>query len=76
MPLAYVLLRVEVGAESEVLETLRKADSVEEAHRIYGIYDAVVKVRADTMEKLKEIVTSKVRRIDGVRSTITLLVIE
>ena len=76
MPLAYVLLRVEVGAESEVLETLRKADAVEEAHRIYGIYDAVAKVRADTMDKLKEIVTSKVRRVDKVRSTITLLVIE
>jgi DNA-binding Lrp family transcriptional regulator len=76
MPLAYVLLRVEVGAESEVLETLRKADAVEEAHRIYGIYDAVAKIRADTMDKLKEIVTYKVRRIDKVQSTITLLVIE
>ncbi len=76
MPLAYVLLRVEVGAESEVLQTLRKADAVEEAHRIYGIYDAVAKVRANTMEELKEIVTYKVRRIEKVRSTITLLVIE
>jgi DNA-binding Lrp family transcriptional regulator len=76
MPLAYVLLRVEVGAESEVLETLRKTDAVEEAHRIYGIYEAVAKVRADTMDKLKEIVTSKVRRVDKGRSTITLLVIE
>jgi len=76
MPLAYVLLRVEIGAESEVLMTLRKADAVEEAHRVYGIYDAVAKVRADTMDKLKETVTSKVRRVDKVRSTITLLVIE
>jgi DNA-binding Lrp family transcriptional regulator len=43
---------------------------------VYGVYDIVAKVQADTMEKLKDIVTWKVRSLDDVRSTITMLVLE
>lgn len=76
MPLAYVLLYVELGAEKEVLEALRKVDAIEEAHRVFGAYDTVVKVRADTMDKLNEIITRKIRWQEKVRTTITMLVIE
>jgi len=76
MPIAFVLLHVELGAESEVLENIRKIDAVEEAYRVYGVYDTIVKVRADTMEKLKEIVTYRIRRLDKVLLTITMPVIE
>jgi len=76
MPLAFVLVNTEIGSESEVLESLRKIDAVEEAHMVYGVYDVVAKVRADTMDKLKEIVTWHVRRLDKVRSTLTMIVIE
>jgi len=76
MPLAFVLINTEIGSESEVLESLRKIDAVEEAHMVYGVYDVVAKVRADSMDKLKEIVTWHVRRLDKVRSTLTMIVIE
>lgn len=76
MPLAFVLINTEIGSESEVLESLRKIDAVEEAYMVYGVYDVVAKVRADTMDKLKEIVTWHVRRLDKVRSTLTMIVIE
>lgn len=76
MPIAYVLLNVELGAENEVLEALKKLNSVEEAHRVYGIYDTVAKVKADTMDKLKETVASRIRRLDKVQSTLTMMVIE
>ena len=42
----------------------------------YGVYDVVAKVNADTMEKLKQIVTWNVRRLDKVRSTLTMIIIE
>jgi hypothetical protein len=35
-----------------------------------------VKVTADTQDKLKEIVTSKIRGLENVRSTLTMLVVE
>ncbi|KPV62182.1 MAG: putative HTH-type transcriptional regulator [Candidatus Bathyarchaeota archaeon BA2] len=76
MPLAFVLINTEIGSESDVLKSLRKIDAVEEAYMVYGVYDIVAKVRAETMDKLKEIVTWHVRRLDKVRSTLTMIVIE
>ena len=76
MPLAFVLINTEIGSESEVLKSLKKIDAVEEAHMVYGVYDVVAKVRAESMDKLKEIVTWHVRRLDKVRSTLTMIVIE
>jgi len=76
MPMAFVLINTETASESKVLESLKKIDAVAEAYMVYGVYDVVAKVRTDTMDKLKEIVTWRVRRLDKVRSTLTMLVIE
>jgi DNA-binding Lrp family transcriptional regulator len=58
-----------------VVNELRKIDAVKEAFIVYGVYDVIVKVEADSMDKLKEIVSWKIRRLDKVRSTLTMLVI-
>jgi len=76
MPMAFVLINTEIGSESEVLAALKKIDAVDEAYMVYGVYDVVAKVKANTMDKLKEIVTWHVRRLDKVRSTLTMIVIE
>jgi DNA-binding Lrp family transcriptional regulator len=76
MAVAFVLLNTETGTENEVLEGLKKIEAVKEAYIVYGVYDVVAKVGADTMEKLKEIVTWNVRRLDKVRSTLTMIIIE
>ena len=76
MPMAYVLINTEPKYMERVVETLEKLDSVVEIFPVYGVYDVVAKVKADSMDKLKEIVTWKVRSIDEVRSTITMLILE
>src|SRR3990172_5289682 len=76
MPLAFVLVNAEVGSEDEVVEEMRKIANVKESYGVYGVYDIVVKVEAESMDKLKEIITWKIRRLDKVRSTLTMLVIE
>lgn len=76
MPVAFVLINSEIGSEGEVLNELRKVEGVEEAYSVYGVYDIVAKVKADSMEKLKDIVTWKIRRLNKVRSTLTMIVIE
>ncbi len=58
-----------------MVNELRKIDAVKEAFIVYGVYDIIVKVEADSMDKLKEIVSWKIRRLDKVRSTLTMLVI-
>jgi DNA-binding Lrp family transcriptional regulator len=76
MPRAYVLFNVESGAEDQVLTAIRSLDGTEEAYVAYGVYDLVIRVKADSMEKLKEVVTHKLRTIKNVRSTLTLILTE
>ena len=76
MPSAFVLINTEIGAENEVLNALKGIEGIEEAYAVYGVYDIIAKVRAETMDKLKEIVTWNIRRLDKVRSTLTMIVIE
>jgi len=76
MPKAFVLIHTEIGSESDVLKDLRKIEGVEEAYAVYGVYDIICKVGAETMDKLKEIVIWRIRRLDKVRSTLTMIIIE
>jgi DNA-binding Lrp family transcriptional regulator len=76
MPRAFVLINVESGSEDEVLRELKAIHGVEEAYFSYGVYDIITKIRADTMEKLKELVTHQVRTLNKVRSTLTLIMME
>ena len=76
MPLAFVLINAEIGSEDDVLQELRRIGNVRESYVVYGVYDIVAKVEADSMDKLKEIVTWKIRRLDKVRSTLTMIVVE
>jgi DNA-binding Lrp family transcriptional regulator len=73
MPTAFVLINTELGSETEVLKELRKVEGVNEAYAVYGTYDLIARVKADTMEKLKEIVTARIRRLTNVKATLTLM---
>ena len=76
MPSAFVLINVEPGAEDTVLKQLRKISTVKEAYVSYGVYDLIIKITAENMETLKDTVTHKIRAIDLVRSTLTLILTE
>ena len=76
MALCYVLLNVEPGSEEKVLNEVRKIPNVKKSHRVYGIYDMIAEIEADSMDRLKEIITWKIRRLDGVRFTVTSIVID
>ena len=76
MPKAFVLINVESGAEEEVLEQIRRSEGVEEAYYSYGVYDIIAKIKAETMEKLREAVSQKMRTVSKVRSTLTLIMTE
>lgn len=76
MPVAFVLINTEIGSEAEVLKKLKTVEGVQEAYAVYGVYDLVAKIGANTMDRLKEIVTWNVRRLEKVRSTLTMIVVE
>jgi DNA-binding Lrp family transcriptional regulator len=76
MATAYVLVNADVGKENEVLKELRNVPSVKEAYFVYGVYDIVAKVETNDVRELKEVVVTKVRRLEYVRSTLTMIVME
>jgi DNA-binding Lrp family transcriptional regulator len=73
---AFVLINAEIGVESEVLRAVMEIPEVKEAHMVYGVYDIIIMVEAPSMQKLKDVISFKIRRLDKVRSTITMIVIE
>ena len=76
MPQAFVLVNADLGAEEDLLKKLREIPNVREVYVVYGVYDIVARVEADTMEKVKETITWHIRRLDKVRSTLTMIVVE
>ncbi len=73
---AYVLVNVESGSEDKVLKQLKALNVADEAYVSYGSYDMVLKVKNDTIQGLKETLSSKIRNIDEVLSTLTLVVMQ
>ena len=76
IPQAFVLVNADLGAEEDLLKKLREIPNVKEVYVVYGVYDIVARVEADTMEKVKETITWHIRRLDKVRRTLTKFVVE
>lgn len=76
MPKAFVLINAELGAEDALIKELKSIENVTEVYVVYGVYDIVAKIESDTMEKVKETITWKIRRLERVRSTLTMIVVE
>lgn len=75
MATAFVLINAEIGSESEVLKGLKDIDEVKEAYMVYGVYDIIARIQTETMQELKDIISWKIRRLDKVRSTLTMIVV-
>ena len=75
MPTAFVFITTEPVSMPEVLKEVEAIEGVEEAEMVYGVYDIVAKLKTETMDKLKQIVTYKIRGINNVLTTQTLLVV-
>tara|TARA_B110000438_G_scaffold297073_1_gene342855 strand:+ start:120 stop:359 length:240 start_codon:yes stop_codon:yes gene_type:complete len=73
---AYVLINCDLGAEEFVISELKLIEEVVEVHGTFGAYDILAKVEASLVEKLRETITWKIRKIIRIRSTLTLMGIE
>ena len=75
MPEAIVMMNVDIGKESEVFEKVLSIENVREAYMVYGIHDIIAIVEAGSMDELRDLITNKIRKIDGVKSTLTAIVV-
>jgi DNA-binding Lrp family transcriptional regulator len=76
MPRAFVLVNAELGYETKLADEMKGISGVNDAYTIYGVYDILLKVEAPTMDRLKEFISIKIRRVKGVKSTLTMLIME
>ncbi|GFN39084.1 MAG: AsnC_trans_reg domain-containing protein [Marine Group I thaumarchaeote] len=81
MPTAYILLNSDLGSDTEIISKIKKildeSESVQyEVQGVYGVYDIVVKVTSENVDKIRSIITNQIRKIDKVHSTLTMMVIE
>ena len=75
MPIAFVFINTVPKFMSQVLEEIKKMEGVEEAKMVYGNYDIVAKLKTETMDKLKQTVSSQIRITNKVLATQTTIVI-
>ena len=73
---AFVLINCEIGSEESVIEKLNSIGEVIEVHGTFGAYDILAKVEADNVEIIRETISWKIRKIEKIRSTLTLMGIE
>ena len=76
MAIAYILINCELSYEESIIKQLKNIDGVVEAHGTFGVYDILAKIESSTVETLREIIPWKIRKIDQIRSTLTLMGIE
>jgi DNA-binding Lrp family transcriptional regulator len=81
MPTTYILINSDLGSDVEIIQKIKKILDTEsdinyEVQGVYGVYDIIVKISADSMDLLRSIITNKIRKIDKVYSTLTMMVIE
>jgi len=74
MPTAYLLLNTEIGAEAEVVKALKNVEGVETAVNLWGVYDVIASVKADSMDKLSHIINREIEKISKIHSKLTMII--
>ncbi len=73
MTTAYVLFSCDLGFDAEIIDEIKQVEDVKETHVVFGAYDIVVKLESANVENLRDIITWKIRKLNKVRSTLTLM---
>ena len=73
METAYVLVSCDLGSEDTIIEDLKHIESVKEVSGTFGAYDIIAKVENPDREKLRETIIWNIRKLQHVRSTLTLM---
>ena len=73
---AFVLMNAELGKESHIVSEIKKIPQVKEAYPVYGVYDVLMILESDSMESLRETITNHIRKLDGIKSTLTMIIVK
>ncbi len=67
------MINCELGAEADLIEKLNEVEQVKDVFETIGTHDMMVKLEAENFEKIREIVSWNIQKLDKIRSTSTLI---
>ena len=81
MPVAYVLINSDLGTDVSIIGKIKEIltdnnDVQYEIQGVYGVFDIILKISSTSSDTLRSIVTNKIRKINNIQSTLTMMVIE
>ena len=76
MQRAFVLINCDLGSEASLIKELNQLDTVKESHGTFGPYDIVSVIETDNQDKIRKTISDHIRKLEHIRSTITLMRIE
>ena len=74
MTSAFLFINAELLFIEDVASKLREIPEIAEIFKVQGIYDIIVRVNSDTEETLKELVSGRIRSIDRITGTVTVVI--
>ena len=69
----FVLCKLAPGKEQEAVRTIRSLEGVVEVYMVFGGWDMILAAEADTVDKLSNLIVSRIRAVPGVAATETLV---
>jgi DNA-binding Lrp family transcriptional regulator len=72
---AFVMINTNPGTDNVLQSELKKIEGIVGVYQVYGAFDMVVVVEAESEEHLRHIVFSQIRTLKYLRSTLTLNVV-
>lgn len=76
MSQAFVLINCELGSEEKIIEELKTFSDVKSVQGTFGAYDIIAEISSKSVEQIRETITWKIRKIEKIRSTLTLTKVE
>ena len=70
----YVMITLDKGLSKKTIEGLAKIPGVKTVDVLYGVYDICVIVETKNIGQLEKTLISKIRSVEGVANTLTLIV--
>jgi DNA-binding Lrp family transcriptional regulator len=74
MTSAFLFINAELLFIDDVINKLKGVPEIADVYKVQGIYDVIARVNSDTEEKLKELVSERIRRIDKITGTVTVII--
>ncbi|MGG6460329.1 MAG: Lrp/AsnC family transcriptional regulator [Candidatus Eiseniibacteriota bacterium] len=76
MQTAYILISCDPEDTEEIVLALRNIKEISEAKMVEGPYDIIAKLEANDSEKVKEIISTQLKKIIKIKHTLTLTSIQ